>query len=151
EVVLFENEVPLARGHQAHKSIREHGCGRYSHWNGQLYFSSSDNSDPRRNGRSYMVEAPRGLHGARMLGGPWTLGKILCIAMCLGGGLLLILPWSPLTAGDRAFGLTWLRHRTIPFLCLVVIVVLIALVLSRNALDVTALGAKAIHGGLCLL
>src|SRR4029077_6571352 len=39
--------------HVAHRSIREEGCGRYSRWGDTVYFSTSDNSDPRSNGRLY--------------------------------------------------------------------------------------------------
>ena len=31
------------------------GGGRFSHWGDQLYFSTSDGSDPRGNGRIYEV------------------------------------------------------------------------------------------------
>ena len=55
------NEGPFALGppHSLHQDIIEQGGGRFSHWNDCLYFSASDNSDPRTNGRSYSVaEAP---------------------------------------------------------------------------------------------
>jgi hypothetical protein len=49
---LFENGVGSA--HSAHQDIRTLGGGRFSDWNaGAIYFSSSDNSDPRSNGRIY--------------------------------------------------------------------------------------------------
>ncbi|HEY2989152.1 MAG TPA: glycosyltransferase family 39 protein [Candidatus Binatia bacterium] len=52
---LFENEKPLGPSHSLHQAIRNEGQGRFSHWHSTLYFSTSDNSDPRTNGRSYKV------------------------------------------------------------------------------------------------
>ena len=52
---LLENGKPLGPGHCSHDEIRGLGGGRYSHWGGRLYFSTSDNSDPTKNGRRYRV------------------------------------------------------------------------------------------------
>ena len=57
-VRLYEDGLQLGPPHEPHDEIRESGAGRYSHWRGKLYFSSSDGSDPRINGRSYEVRAP---------------------------------------------------------------------------------------------
>ncbi len=53
---LLEDGKELGPGRSLHADIRAKGKGRYSHWtrNG-LYFSASDNSDPRTNGRTYEV------------------------------------------------------------------------------------------------
>ena len=40
-----------------HRLEAKSGAGRYSLWKGRLYFSSSDDSDPRVNGRRYEVRA----------------------------------------------------------------------------------------------
>lgn len=53
---LFENGQPLPLSHQNHKLVYSLGRGRYSHWENRLYFSTSDNSDPNLNGRTYHVE-----------------------------------------------------------------------------------------------
>ena len=50
---LYEDGKELGPGHVVHADIRTAGKGRYSHWNTALYFSASDNSDPRTNGRKY--------------------------------------------------------------------------------------------------
>ena len=55
-LVVFEDGRPLGPGHASHADIRALGYGRYSHWGGEVYFSTSDNSDPRQNGRRYTVE-----------------------------------------------------------------------------------------------
>ena len=55
-LVLLENDRPLGPAHCLHQEIRDYGCGRYSHWNGHLWFSTSDNTDPNKNGRRYAME-----------------------------------------------------------------------------------------------
>lgn len=52
-VRMFEDEVELGPSDSLHREIREQGCGRFSWHGGRLRFSSSDNTDPRRNGREY--------------------------------------------------------------------------------------------------
>jgi len=55
-LVLFEEGKPLGPLRSAHAHIRESGEGRYSHWTREtLYFSASDSTDPRTNGRRYEV------------------------------------------------------------------------------------------------
>jgi hypothetical protein len=55
-LILYEDGKPLGPARAVHAQIREHGQGRYSHWTrATLYFSTSDNSDPRVNGRKYRV------------------------------------------------------------------------------------------------
>ena len=51
--VLLENGRPLPHPHSLHADITEKGSGRWSHWRGGVYFSASDSSDPRSNGRRY--------------------------------------------------------------------------------------------------
>ncbi len=55
ELLLFENETLLGPAHSNHDDIRIAGGGRFSHWKGNLYFSTSDGSDPRTNGRKYTL------------------------------------------------------------------------------------------------
>jgi hypothetical protein len=50
---LFENGEALTPAHSIHSDIRRLGEGRFSHWFDRVYFSTSDNSDPRTNGRTY--------------------------------------------------------------------------------------------------
>lgn len=52
-LVIFENGNPLGKPHVTHDEIRVNGGGCYSHWGEQVYFSTSDNSDPSKNGRVY--------------------------------------------------------------------------------------------------
>jgi SAM-dependent methyltransferase len=55
---LFESGVELGPGRAAHAWVREKGRGAFSHWGEDLFFSTSDNSPPGRNGRKYFVVAP---------------------------------------------------------------------------------------------
>ena len=58
-LVLFEDGEPLGPPHSAHADIRLLGRGRFSHWGARIYFSTSDRSDPRSNGRCYEVREAR--------------------------------------------------------------------------------------------
>jgi 2-polyprenyl-3-methyl-5-hydroxy-6-metoxy-1,4-benzoquinol methylase len=51
----FENAEQLVFPHALHVDIVKFGSGRFSHWGQDLLFSSSDNSDPRSNGRVYEI------------------------------------------------------------------------------------------------
>jgi Sulfotransferase family len=55
---LFEDDKPLHPAHALHYQIRRDGGGRYSHWQNRLLFSTSDNSNPNNNGRTYTFELP---------------------------------------------------------------------------------------------
>lgn len=55
EYRLYEGDEPLGPGGQLHDDIRRDGRGRFSIWGSAVYFSSSDNSDPRRNQRAYSL------------------------------------------------------------------------------------------------
>lgn len=52
-VELLENGRVIGPPHASHDEVRELGGGRFNHWDGYLWFSSSDNTDPRTNGRNY--------------------------------------------------------------------------------------------------
>ena len=53
KVRIFENGKEIGPAHSVHDEIRKIGTGKFSHWGGSIYFSTSDNSDPRTNGRKY--------------------------------------------------------------------------------------------------
>lgn len=54
-LLLFENDHLFSLPHSPHADIRAQGSGRYSHWKTNLFFSSSDGTDPNTNGRSYVA------------------------------------------------------------------------------------------------
>ncbi|HRJ68251.1 MAG TPA: hypothetical protein PK812_01475 [Beijerinckiaceae bacterium] len=56
--VLKENDLRLGAPRSLHQDIRTIGNGRYSVWARYLYFSTSDNTDPRTNGRAYTLTGP---------------------------------------------------------------------------------------------
>jgi hypothetical protein len=56
-LVLMENGVRFGLPHSQHELIASLGQGRYSHWQGYLYFSTADGTDPRANGRTYQAVA----------------------------------------------------------------------------------------------
>jgi len=56
---LYEDGQLLGPGDALHADIGTRGGGRFSLWtDGFLYFSSSDNNDPRTNGRQYTLVLP---------------------------------------------------------------------------------------------
>lgn len=57
---LREDGKPLRVDHM-HSDIRGAGRGRYSPWGWTLYFSATDNSDPRTNNRAYVLILRRSL------------------------------------------------------------------------------------------
>lgn len=57
-LVLLEDGVWLSGGNSFHDEIRKTGGGLFSHWQSNIYFSSSDNSDPRINGKKYTYIFP---------------------------------------------------------------------------------------------
>jgi predicted O-methyltransferase YrrM len=59
ELQLFEDGKPLGPAHTVHDDIRARGAGAFSHWGDTLFFSASDNSDPRASGCRYSVRGPR--------------------------------------------------------------------------------------------
>jgi|GEM_PF-3239689 len=52
---FFENVKMLGPAHTIHEKIRETGMGAFSHWKKDIYFSSSDNTNPQTNGRRYSI------------------------------------------------------------------------------------------------
>ena len=52
-VVLEDGKLLPGPANSSHQEIRALGAGRYSFWHKSIYFSATDNSDPRKNGRRY--------------------------------------------------------------------------------------------------
>jgi hypothetical protein len=82
---LYENGQLLGPAHSPHSDIRERGQGRYSHWNGHLWFSTSDSSDPRANGRTYTVSTSASIHSITFV----VVGLIDLLALVIAGPWLL--------------------------------------------------------------
>lgn len=62
EFSLYEDGKPLTLSNALHADIATKGEGRVSIWKDQLFFSSSDNTDPRSNGRRYSFKIPSFVH-----------------------------------------------------------------------------------------
>lgn len=79
---LAEDGRPLGPSSSGHDRIRTGGRGQFSHWGEHIYFSASDNSDPRTNGRRYTFSVPRELRAAP---GLWVLGVLasVWVAACI--------------------------------------------------------------------
>jgi hypothetical protein len=54
-VLVFEDKQQLRHPHSLHADVTRIGAGRFSHWRDEVLFSSTDNSDPRTNGRIYEI------------------------------------------------------------------------------------------------
>jgi hypothetical protein len=52
-LMLYENGVMLGLAHNIKDHVSRYGKGRFCHWGSDLYFSSSDGSNPNTNGRTY--------------------------------------------------------------------------------------------------
>ena len=74
--ILLENGHSIGPGNAQHADVGQLGNGRFSFWKGSLIFSSSDNSDPRTNGRNYILILP-GPNPPQWLG--WVLLLILLL------------------------------------------------------------------------
>jgi hypothetical protein len=55
---IVESGVSLPQRNAMHSDVRSHGGGRYSLWRDGVFFSATDNSDPRINGRTYTLLVP---------------------------------------------------------------------------------------------
>lgn len=58
-LVLFEDDRALGPAHSALHEVVGEGRGRWYHWYNAVVFSTSDGTDPRANGRRYMVRVDR--------------------------------------------------------------------------------------------
>lgn len=60
-LLVYEDGVLLGFPHAGRCAIAEKGEGRFSHWEDRLYFSASDNADPRAVGRRYELRLPKAI------------------------------------------------------------------------------------------
>lgn len=100
--IVTEDGKALVAPHALHKAILEQGNGRYSLWGSSktsvIIFSTSDNSDPRTNGRRYEIVARPG---------PSMFGASLMLALPIAILILqkLLFPTSRLIYGVAAIAL----------------------------------------------
>jgi hypothetical protein len=56
--IICEGDHRMGPGHIPYAEIAQKGLGRFSHYEKDVVFSSSDNTDPNSNGRQYTVVIP---------------------------------------------------------------------------------------------
>jgi hypothetical protein len=78
---LFEGGRGLGPAHAARIGVATVGKGRFSHWTTAVYFSASDNSDPRTNGRVYRLETVARL--PMIVTVAWMLTFVLAAAVAM--------------------------------------------------------------------
>src|ERR1022692_3658815 len=76
---LFEDGHALHPAHATHDHIRKEGRGAFSQWRSAIYFSTSDNSDPRSNGRAYVAH----IVAVASLSAQWLCALCLLVAAAL--------------------------------------------------------------------
>jgi hypothetical protein len=82
-MTFAENGIPLGPDQAGHELIRKSGSGAYSHWGNTLYFSSSDGSDPRANGRLYTYRVSAALKPkVERAGIVAALLGLFCLSLC---------------------------------------------------------------------
>jgi len=93
---VLENGVWLGPSNAQHADIRSLGRGRFSFWNDYVYFSSSDLSDPRTNGRRYTIRYPPIDHVSASV-----LYVLTGISFLIGGGVWIAVGIPPLLGSWR--------------------------------------------------
>jgi hypothetical protein len=53
--ILLEDGKVIGPAHSSHEQIRSEGKGRWSHWQGTIYFSSSDGTSPTEGKHQYVL------------------------------------------------------------------------------------------------
>ena len=103
---LYEDGQLLGPADALHAVIGTRGGGRFSLWNdGFLYFSSSDNSDPRTNGRQYTLVLPN----YTLIN--WSL--VILLTSTLIFGFFMIREKQSKIVSDRNSPMTKPRHKTL--------------------------------------
>jgi hypothetical protein len=101
-----EGGVTLGPPHSGHDDIRTLGEGRYSLWNENIVFSTSDGTDPRSNGKTYVLTGRTRPSGPVI---PWSItgaAAAICLALLLqlGHPSRIRAGWGRLTGACRARG-----------------------------------------------
>lgn len=77
---VLENGKPLGPANDLHDHIRTFGLGSFSFWHEDVYFSTSDNSDPRSNGKTYSIYYPF-VFSDRFAYSLYGISLLLCMSM----------------------------------------------------------------------
>ena len=104
DVQLTEDGRPIGALDPAHADIRARGGGLYNLWEGALWFSTSDGSDPRTNGRAYRLAVQGRLAPRLAFVLRWSASAL--VALVLARSMLAVLP-STVRRWRRSW--PWLR------------------------------------------
>ena len=90
DVKVTENGKFIGTLEPAHDVIRGLGDGRFNFWEGTVFFSSSDNTDPRTNGRTYGVRVKARLIPAADAARTLSIGVLAALILCRIGALIWV-------------------------------------------------------------
>jgi hypothetical protein len=88
---LFENGLELGPAHALGTTVKSAGHGAFSHWASHVYFSSSDGTDPRTNGRNYTARFRVYLTWAGQAAALLGLPGLIAAAAAMAAGMRLLL------------------------------------------------------------
>ncbi|MBN8436974.1 MAG: hypothetical protein J0L95_02860 [Candidatus Accumulibacter sp.] len=74
-LILLQDSLPFGQPHAMHDDIRNKGNGKYSYWEGTLYFSLPNCADPRESESIYTVSIPASLTKLAKLS--WFIAAVL--------------------------------------------------------------------------
>ena len=128
KALILENGKPLgSENDNLHEDIRSKGLGRKSFWHNALYFSSSDNSDPRTNGRKYEIVGPLIINPIVLILviGFTVINWIFVLSIRETRYKLLYSRYKLLFYGKRSASLIASRMKTLKFSVIVICIVLL--------------------------
>ena len=97
DVAVLEDGRPIGTLDPSHADIRERGGGLHNLWDGALWFSPSDDGDPRTNGRDYRLVVRGRLAPSAAAAQRWSLpfgAVLLLIRLALAARLLPMRRWG---------------------------------------------------------
>lgn len=82
DVLVMEDGRPVGTLEPAHAAIRERGGGLHNLWQGTLWFSPSDDTDPRTDGRPYRLEVQTRLAPSAVKARDGSAEALLALVLC---------------------------------------------------------------------
>lgn len=113
DVRLTEDGRPIGTLEPSHEVIRQLGQGRHNLWQGTLWFSTSDDTDPRTNARTYGVEVQTRLLPSLARVRTCSIAALLLLVLCrLATSKVAVLTWVSFYARIKSelIGLDFVRQ-----------------------------------------